>query len=122
VRACVRACVLTLSSTGVPGREEEKKAADAAAAAEAEKVAAEEAAAEARRAAAEADPAGAMAKTVKQLKKKLKQVLELQAKVDAQGDGVAINDEQAAKLAKRPELEASLKEAEDAFAALSVGE
>ncbi len=96
-------------------REEEEATAAAAAAAEAEKVAAEEA----RRAAAEADPAGAAAKTVKQLKKKMKQVVELQSKIDAGKTG-ELNEEQKAKLAKRPELEAALKEAEDALASLTV--
>lgn len=88
-------------------------------------MAAEAASAEAKRLAVEADPAGAAAKTVKQLKKKLKQVVELQAKVDAAvasgGAAFELNDEQAAKLSKRDELEQALQEAEGALAALSVG-
>ena len=49
----------------------------------------------------------------------MKQVVELQSKIDAGKTG-ELNEEQKAKLAKRPELEAALKEAEDALASLTV--
>jgi len=74
--------------------------------------------AEGQGAAAEQDsPANAAAKKVKGLKKKLKQIDDLESKIQG---GYEPNDEQRDKLRKRGEVEASLQEAEELLASLQV--
>ena len=68
-------------------------------------------------AADEVDEKSALVKNMKGLKKKLRGVSELEAKV---ATGEVLNEDQAAKFATRADLEAALKEAEAALAALEV--
>jgi hypothetical protein len=72
----------------------------------------------------EVDEKDVLTKKVKGLKKKLRAVHDLEAKLAKEkGEGAGakpLNDDQAAKVAKKGELEAAVAEAEAALAALSV--